>query len=214
MPTHQQHPAAQSQFAANQEAELKRLVKLCNVARSNLKWNDDEWAAIKRRCAGVDSLRDADIAGCERLLAHAKACGFKVQHKQQDGKKSRPIDRTDPARKLRKLWLRGHALGIIQSPEESALCSWASNSRSANVTALLEAFGPDDWDAAIERLKKWLYREIQQGRLSCGEHTGIVPREAATALIWERPVVCAECGKPMTWTPAHRESRRGTRRAG
>lgn len=212
MQTHQQHTTAQAQFAANQEAELKRLVKLCNVARADRQWSDEEWAAIKRRCAAVDSLRDADIAGCERILAHAKACGFQVRHKTTGGKKSRPIDRTDPARKLRKLWLRGHALGIIQSREESALCSWASNSRSANVTALLEAFGPDDWDAAIERLKKWLYRAIQQGRLSCGEHTGIVPREAATALIWERPVVCAACEKPMAWTPTHKgEPRRGRR---
>ena len=212
--TQQQHAAAQAQFAADQEAELKRLVRLCNVARADRGWDENEWLSIKREYADVETLRDADIDGCERILAHAKACGFKVRHKQADGAKSRPIDRTDPARKLRKLWLRGCDLGIIASRDESALCSWASNSRSGNVTALLEAFGPKEWDDAIERLKKWLYREAQAGRMACpnGHHYSIVSREMATSLIWERPIACTGCEAPMAWQPApKKESRRGRR---
>lgn len=207
---------AQAKFAANQEAERKRLVKLCNVARSDRGWDDDEWAAIKLGQGGAESLSDMDITDLEAVLDHAKKCGFKVRHKMAGGKKSRAIDQTDPARKLRKLWLRGHALGIIQSADESALCSWASNKRSQNVTALLESFGPKDWDAAIERLKKWLYREIMQGKLVCPacKRASVPDTPLATSLIWEKPISCSACLPArhlMVWNPKVSTAKHGRR---
>lgn len=211
MSSHQQHAAAQAVFAADQEAEKKRLIKLCNVARADRKWTDDEWGQIKRQHGHAASLTEMEIDDLEAVLDHAKRCGFKVQHATKSGGESRPIDRTDPARKLRKLWLRGHALGIIKSADESALCGWVSNSHSPNVTALLQSFGPAEWDAAIERLKQWLFQEVQRGRLHCPEHTHIVPRKAATDVIWERPVKCA-CGKPMEWRPGPKREQRYGRR--
>lgn len=214
--TTQQHAAGQAQFAANQEAERRRFLKLVNTAAAQLGWRKTgAWQVVKAEVGFYGSAADADIEQLEAILEHAKKCGFKVQHKASGGGKSRPIDRTDPARKLRKLWLRGHALGIIKSPDESALCSWASNSRAANVTALLEAFGPKDWEDAIERLKKWLYRDLQQGGLHCPNgHRSAVGRTDATALIWEKPVHCPHCRTPVLaeWRPKPTQPRNHGRR--
>lgn len=211
MQTVQQHRAEQAHAAADLEAERKRLIKLCQTAKRDRKWDEDTWLAIKREHAEVDSLADADIAGCEAILAHAKARGFHVRHATPEGGKSRPIDRTDPARKLRKLWLRAHQLGIVKDKSEAALCSWASNSRAPNVSALLESFGDKEWLAAIERLKKWLYRELLRGRLACSKsHIGPVDTKAATAIIWERGLYCVACqGKALAeWQPAPKQPER------
>lgn len=214
MQTHQQHAAAQAQFAADQEAERKRLLKLVNTAAAQLRWRETgAWQVVKSQVGFYGSAADADIEQLEAILDHAKKCGFKVQHKTAGGGKSRPIDRTDPARKLRKLWLRGYALDIVHDPSEEALCSWASNSHAPNVTALLQSFGPDEWSAVIERLKKWLFKEVERGRLHCYDHGPIITsRKAATDIIWERPVLCGKCGKPMTWRPGPKREQRYGRR--
>lgn len=111
------------------------------------------------------------------------------------------------AGKLRALWLRGHALGIVRDPSEQAMCSWASNSRSPNVTALLQSFGIAEFDAVIERMKKWLEREIiQNGEFVCPEHGAyVVPKEShvayAKAVIFDMSIHCQFCNHDLEWRP-------------
>jgi hypothetical protein len=164
---HQHHAAAQAEYAQRQEEERKRLVKLCNVARSDRKWSDDEWAAIKRAHGGADSLTDMDIDDLERIMAHARKCGFRIQHKRADGRKSRPLSLDSQRSMIRGMWLEMAQLGIVRHADESALGSWLSNSRSANVVTDLALLDAQQIAAAINRLREFRVRMLTGGEMFC-----------------------------------------------
>jgi phage gp16-like protein len=103
----------------------------------------------------LTKVRDALVAKGGKLTAP----GGKALAKNADGQE----------RKLRALWLRGAELGILRESSDAALCSWAANSRSPNVTVLLSSLTSRQMHDAIERLKAWLSREIKQGELVCDD---------------------------------------------
>jgi phage gp16-like protein len=47
------------------------------VARRQLQMEDDVYRSILRSKGGVDSSTKLDLAGCARVLAHMRSCGFK-----------------------------------------------------------------------------------------------------------------------------------------
>lgn len=106
------------------------------------------------------------------------------------------------AAKLRALWQYGFDLGIINNGSESALASWAANSRAENVVALLANFGVDDYIANIERLKKWLYREVLAGKLTCpnGHDYPIIPAVAAQIVNTQAQHICPLCEADLAWS--------------
>lgn len=169
------HGAAQARFAVNQEAERKRLIRLCNVAAGELKWKkNDVWEDVKLTHGGQVSLADMDVGGLEKVLAFAKSKGFKIRHKKAGGKSSRPLSQDAQARMLRGLWLEMHSLGFVRAPDESALCAWEVSSREGgerggNVATDLKFLTGEQLDSAIERLKKWRRREIMKGEIFCPE---------------------------------------------
>lgn len=111
------------------------------------------------------------------------------------------------SKKLRALWLRGAQLGIIKSADESALCSWASNSRSPAVTTSLDLIGVDELSALIERLKKWLFRAIMHGEWHCSEgHAYPLAANQVQLIIRDNRLDCPDCndiGKAvkLLWRP-------------
>lgn len=118
------------------------------------------------------------------------------------------------AKKLRALWLRGAELGILRDGSEAAMCSWASNSRSPEVSALLQAFTPAQFDASIERLKLWLRREIKKGMLRCESgHDLHVQDYQVMPVIESNRLLCPVCSAdyiegdesapaiPLIWSP-------------
>lgn len=182
MQTHQQHAAAQAAFAVQQEGERARLVRLCNIAASQLGWKaSDLWETIKQEHGGAASLTEMDVPDLERILTFARSKGWKPKHTRTDGKMSRALDQAAQARMLRGLWLEMHGLGIVRQPDESALCQWVSNSRSANVTTDLALLSGQQLDEAINRLRKFREREIMAGEMycpTCGKAFRPTPKQA------------------------------------
>ncbi len=163
----EEHASAQARFA-HARADLKKaLVQKCNVARHQLGWDEDTWLAVKHNHGGADSLTQMDIGELEAVLGHARRCGFKDRYKKADGAKSRALSQESQAKKLRAIWLEMHGLGLVRSPDESALCSWVANSRSPNVTTSLDLLGIDQLSDGIERLKQWRARELMKGEAYC-----------------------------------------------
>lgn len=59
--------------------ERLRLTRLIHVARRDLVMDDDTYRTILRDRFQVASSKDLPLAGLNDLLAHLKACGFKVK---------------------------------------------------------------------------------------------------------------------------------------
>jgi phage gp16-like protein len=167
MQTHQHHAAAQAAYAQQQEEQRKHLIQLCNIARSDRKWIDDEWTKIKRDYGGADSLTEMEIDDLERIMAHARRCGFRIKHKRADGRKSRPLSIDAQRSMIRGMWLEMAQLGIVRHADESALGSWLSNSQSANVVTDLALMDAQQITAAINRLREFRVRELMAGEMFC-----------------------------------------------
>lgn len=176
----------------------RALLAKAHLGQKQMGLDPGEWRVFLRDETGRDSCRDLDDGQLQHLIEVMQSRGIRfTPPKTAQGKDGpgRALAPTPWARKLRALWLRGQALGIVREGSERALCSWASNSRAPNVTALLQGLSPDEWTPLIERLKQWLYRELERGHLVCpAGHVSRVGRAAATAIVWEQPVLlCPHC---------------------
>ena len=181
-------------LAAARQARIKAI---CAMQRQ-LGMDEDTLRAMFREVTGKSSRKDMTLPELTAVRDRLVQAGAKLT---APGGGGRALAADEPAKKLRALWLRGVALGILRDPSESALASWASNSRSPNVTALLHSFGPADWTAAIEQLKKWLTREVRSGMVVCeeGHRYDLATRSGATGRImtshalWGQVMTCPAC---------------------
>jgi phage gp16-like protein len=180
------------QWELNRLAELRRArMGAIGAMQKQLGMDEDTLRCLFVEVTGKRSRSKMNLEELTKVRDRLVAAGGKLT--PPGGGRRIAID--DMAGKLRALWLRGHQLGIIGNPSEQALCSWASNSRAETVTALLQSFGPDEYTAVIERLKKWLKREIGRGHLVCAEgHRRTVSGPKLTsAIIWHTPILCVDC---------------------
>lgn len=66
-------------FLPSLHAQRTRLTRLVHVARRELAIDEDAWRALLQERFQVRSSSDLSIVKLEDLLAHLKACGFKVR---------------------------------------------------------------------------------------------------------------------------------------
>lgn len=185
------------------QTSKSKAIQLCNIAAEQLGWKQlGCWDGIKRQHGGADSLTKMDLDQLNNILKHARSCGWKIRHSRGQGRHSRALNQEAQARKLRALWLSMWEHGMIRDPGETALCSWASNSRSPNVTALLPAFTVEMLGAAIERLKQWRKRVIEQGIFRCPECSTEMPGMR----VYRTGLTCPQCaGVRMILRPTDAE---------
>ncbi|BBL69731.1 phage protein GemA/Gp16 family protein [Methylogaea oryzae] len=135
------------------------------VQNANPRFDTETRRLGQLNLVGEASTSDMDIGQLHQVSAWLAKLGGKVRQPKGGG---RALSLDAQAQKLRAIWLELHGLGIVRDPSEAALCSWASNSRSPNVTSILEMLaGTREMDAAIERLKQWRSRELCKGQLFC-----------------------------------------------
>jgi phage gp16-like protein len=146
------------------QAQRKSRMGAIGAMSKQMGLDDDTLRGLFITTTGKASRRDMTLDELTRCRDALVKKGGKLT---APGSKSRALAVEAQAKKLRALWLRGAALGIVRDGSEPALASWASNNRDGAVTALLQVFGVAEFDAAIERLKSWLRREIKKGVLVC-----------------------------------------------
>lgn len=186
---------------AEVETQRKSRMGAIAVMAKQLDMDEETLRSMMQTTVGKTSRREMSLSELTHVRDALVAKGAKLT---APGGKGRKLATDAQAGKLRALWQRGHALGILRDGSESAMCSWASNSRSPNVTALLQAFTGAEFDRAIERLKQWLARTILQGRFVCPSHGPVeLPSDyrlvAAKAVIQEVGVKCPHCANMLGW---------------
>lgn len=63
---------------------------LLHVAKAHLGLSEDEYRALLCGAAGVESSRDLDPAGFEKVLARLEALGFRARRRYPTGRAARP----------------------------------------------------------------------------------------------------------------------------
>lgn len=136
-------------------ADRASLIRLIHVAKRDLGLDDDAYQAIlQAQAEGKTSSADCSIEELEAVLKHMRRSGFRVRHTKPV--KSRKLDTSAEAQKVRALWLLLHQIGEVRDPSEKALASYVK--RIAKVEDL-------HWAGAnihvlIETLKKWAQRKL------------------------------------------------------
>lgn len=129
------------------------LIRLIHIAKSQIKMPEPEYRALLANIShGKTSSKDLTVPQLETVLHHMKAQGFEVAVATTRGQI--PMQsQSDQMHKIRALWLELHSMGIVRSPNESALQKYCSK------------YGGEDWQfdvyamrEIIERLKKWKAR--------------------------------------------------------
>lgn len=128
--------------------EERKLRQVIQIAKRDLVMDDATYRVVLRAAGGADSTTAMRAPALRAVIEHLKKAGFQVRSKKGD----RRQDTSREARKVRALWLFLHALGVVKSPEETALAKYVK--KIAHVDDLRFAHG-DAMLRLIETLKKW-----------------------------------------------------------
>jgi phage gp16-like protein len=202
-------PKPRRQYASavmdEEEIQHQRKSRMAAIAlmQKQLDMDDDTLRDLFFNTVGKKSRKAMSLAELTKCRDALVGKGGKLT---APGGKSRALAVDAQAKKLRALWRRGAELGILRDGSEAAMASWASNSRDGNVTAMLAAFTPRQYDEAIERLKMWLRRMIKLGALTCGDHAFPVLDYQVMPVILAQRIVCPLCSDNdndvvMRWEP-------------
>ena len=141
------------------DAQRRGLYATISIGCKDLSIDDDARRdMIAARCGGKTSMKDCSLAELEGLVDHLKRQGFKPKHRggrppARAG--ARALADAPEARKARALWISLYHLGVVRSPEESALAKFGE--RQTGTAALQWIRG--DWHKIIEALKKMAERD-------------------------------------------------------
>jgi phage gp16-like protein len=99
------------------------MIRLIHVARRDLALDDGAYQAIiQAQTGGKTSSADCSLEELDAVLAHMRRSGFRVRHAKTA--KSRKIDTSAQAKKVRAIWLLLFQIGEVRDPSESALASY------------------------------------------------------------------------------------------
>ncbi len=119
-----------------------------HIARKELKLQEEDYRAILRRVAGVESAAGLDDAALEAVLAELRRLGWKPAF---TGKKP---DRAD-LRMIFGLWAELGRQGALVDPSRSALRAFVGRQEDVSDPEFLRR---DQAQRVIEALKAWLRR--------------------------------------------------------
>ncbi len=126
--------------------------------------DDETYRIMLREVAGVDSAKDLDEAGINKVLAHLRACGWSDptwRPASGAGVTKTRYERGTPAALIRWLWTDLANAGIVESRSERALRRYCG--QHAGIQPAIDERDPRHLDrrqasAVIEQLKQWRTR--------------------------------------------------------
>jgi len=92
MYVHQVSPKKNNQSRVKVKMVSREKIALIHVAKKELKWSDEVYRHVLKDHGGVESSKDLDERGFDRVMKHAKAMGFWVK---RNWKQERPRDAGD-----------------------------------------------------------------------------------------------------------------------
>ena len=130
-----------------------RLIRLIHIAKQQVGMSDNDYRALLANVSrGKTSSKDLTAEQLETVLRHIKAQGFMPAVATTGGQILRH-SQPEQLKKIRSLWLELHEMGVVRSPQESALHRYCAK------------YGGADWQDdgyamrdIIERLKQWRAR--------------------------------------------------------
>lgn len=186
-----------------------------DIVKRKPKLTEDDYRAALRRATNneQDSCEHMTIEQLDAVMAvfRAPPFNFRRRHKNKTtakGKaprqpKSRALDTSAEASKVRAIWLHLHQLGGVDDPNEAALAKWVK--RQTGVDALDWVDGPK-MEKLIEAAKAWRVRVIGLGVATCpacgqsGHPVGKVAERLADQkdVFHCQPALAAN--SPMVWS--------------
>lgn len=137
----------------NNAQRKAKLIQLIHIGKSQIGMPDAEYRALLANVShGKTSSKSLTLAQLETVLRHIKAQGFMPAVATTGGQILRHRQ-PEQLKKIRSLWLELHEMGVVRSPQESALHRYCAK------------YGGADWQDdvyamrdIIERLKQWRAR--------------------------------------------------------
>lgn len=142
-----------------------RQLAMIHVAKKELGLDEDLYRAILWEVCGVESSKDLDLAGRNRLLEHFREKGFKSRMSSfvpetaplAKPKRLSPVSRDKAHKeqkdKIRALWIQLHRAGAVKDGSETALCSWLKKRTGIDSPEWLPA---EIAQKQIKALNSWL----------------------------------------------------------
>ncbi len=149
-----------------------RLIQLINIAKSQLKLDEDLYRSMLKAATKKDSLRAMSLGELEQALECFKQKGFKPLAKKSakkpaSGKRMSPSSdsakpRNKEITKIRAIWITMSKQGIVRDGSETALDAYVrrmtgKNSKGVDSVAWLT---PMQSYPVLESLKSWHRREM------------------------------------------------------
>ena len=146
-----------------------RLIQLINIAKSQLKLDEDVYRSMLKAATKKDSLRAMSLAELEQALEAFKQKGFKPKAKAAPkGKRMSPSTaKANPKNKeitkIRAIWITMHKQGFVRDGSETALDSYVRRMTSKMKSKGVDSVAWLDWKqsySVLESLKNWHRREM------------------------------------------------------
>ena len=143
-------------------ADRRKEIAMIHMAANRLSMDtadknpDSEYRSLMFTVTRQSSSSALDFSGRRRFLdALNNLLEARGLEKIGGKKPTRQLSDNPQSKKIRALWIEMHKLGIVNNPEESALCAFVK--RETGVAAL-QWLKPAQASQVIERLKQWKLR--------------------------------------------------------
>ncbi len=145
-----------------------RLIQLINIAKSQLKLDEDVYRSMLLEATKKDSLRAMSLAELEQALEGFKQKGFKPKAKKPaNGKRYSPSSKTAKPRnaeitKIRAIWITMSKQGFVRDGSETALDAYVRRMTSGKGKAVdsVAWLTPTQSYPVLESLKHWHRRSM------------------------------------------------------
>lgn len=178
-----------------------RLIQLINIAKSQLKLDEDVYRAMLKAATKKDSLRAMNLGELEQALEAFKQKGFKPKAKASaKGKRMSPSSKKANPRnkeisKIRAIWITMHKQGFVRDGSETALDRYVKRLTTAMEGGAVDSVAwlkPKQSYPILESLKSWHRRVMLETLKEAG---AFITYKDAIQMLSPEGVVISEGGE-------------------